>query len=324
MNASPKKRVSIIAPCYNEAGGLDEFLAQLRTVTDALPAFDFEFILVDDGSTDDTEELLARRAGMDPRVKAVFLARNYGHQRAITAGLDLCSGDYAIILDADLQDPPELIPEILDKLEEGFDVVHTVRADRSVDSFGKRAFAKICYWGMRRWVLPELRENAGEFKGMNRRILDALKNYRERVRFLRGAIATLGFRQTEIVYNRAKRYEGTSKYPTWQTFRLARDAMVSNTVIPLRFGFYFGVAVLFFLPLYLLSCVAAALRGIPPNLLLILGLLGVIAFFSSLILILLGLIGEYLMCIIREVKQRPLYIVRATQNLPLPDPPPGD
>lgn len=318
MNDSPKKMVSIIAPCYNEAAGLEEFLARLRTVTDALPQFAFEFILVDDGSTDDTEALLARRAGMDPRLKILCLSRNFGHQRAITAGLDFCTGDYAIILDADLQDPPELIPEILDKLEEGYDVVHTIRKDRSVDSFAKRSFAKLCYWGMRRWVLPELKENAGEFKGMNRRILDALQHYRERVRFLRGAIATLGFRQTEVYYDRAERYTGKSKYPAWQTLRLARDAMVSNTAFPLRVGFYLGVFILVCMPLYLAACVAVAFKGISPITLAILSLTAVIAGFSALILTLLGLTGEYLMCIIREVKQRPLYTVRTTHNITTP------
>lgn len=315
MASVPRKLVSIIAPCYNEAMVLDAFLACVRKTTEALPDYYFEFLFIDDGSQDGTETLLAGEAQSDPRVRLVCLSRNFGHQRAITAGLDLCSGDYIIVMDADLQDPPELIPQILDQLEAGFDLVHTVRTDRHVDSPAKRLSARLFYAVMRRWVLPELPEDAGDFKGFNRQVLEALRQYRERVRFLRGAFATLGFKQTTLPYVRAARYAGVSKYPLTNILRLARDAVVSNSVLPLRFGVYLGVAIWMILPFYVLACLLGhLLRGFDQPVMLL--LIGLVCAFFGVILILLGLIGEYLKCIVLEVKQRPLYIVRAVHNLP--------
>jgi len=315
MIDTSRKLVSIVAPCYNEAMVLDAFLACIRKIAEALPEYDFEFVFVDDGSQDGTEALLAREAQSDPRVRLVCLSRNFGHQRAITAGLDLCSGDYVIVMDADLQDPPELIPQMIDQLEAGFDLVHTVRTDRSVDTPAKRLSAKLFYAVMRRWVLPELPEDAGDFKGFNRQVLEALRQYRERVRFLRGAFATLGFKQTALPYVRAARHAGVSKYPLINIFRLARDAVVSNSVLPLRFGLFLGVAIWIMLPFYALVCsLGHLLHGFDQPLMLI--LIGLVCAFSGVILILLGLIGEYLKCIVLEVKQRPLYIIRAVHNLP--------
>ncbi|HNT89940.1 MAG TPA: glycosyltransferase family 2 protein, partial [Candidatus Hydrogenedentes bacterium] len=186
MSLNPSPLVSIVAPCHNEAGLIDAFMARLLPLCAALSRFRFEIVFVDDGSSDATEAVIARLCAEHAHVKGVALSRNFGHQRAITAGLDFCAGDYVIVMDADLQDPPELIPNMLGKLEEGYDVVHAVRADRTVDSFCKRATAKLFYAFMRRWVLPDLVENAADFKGFNRRVLDALRRYPERVQFLRG------------------------------------------------------------------------------------------------------------------------------------------
>ena len=316
MATPPKKTVSLVVPCYNESAMVDTFIAHMEPLIAPLTRFNFEYVFVDDGSQDGTEERIATLAAGDPRIKGISLSRNVGHQRAITAGLDFCGGEYVIILDADLQDPPELVPKILEQLEAGFDVVHTVRADRSADAPFKRITAKLFYLFMRRWVLPELTENAGDCKGFNRHVLLALRQYRERVRFLRGLFATLGFRQTSIPFKRPKRFAGVSKYNLRNMLRLTRDAIVSNSSIPLRAGFYAGLLTWLSLPIYAAVLAVLALLGHAPAHLALWILAGVFFFFCGFMLLLLGLIGEYLKVLMLEVKARPLYLVRAVYNLP--------
>lgn len=316
MGISAVKTISIVTPCYNEAAGIGAYLDAVLGVAGRLPDYQFEFLFIDDGSEDDTCVALQARAAEDRRVKIVALSRNFGHQRAIVAGLDYCAGDFIIVADADMQDPPELFSAIIAELERGADVVHMVRSDRSVDSWPKRATAAAFYAFMRRWVLPELRPNSGDFKGFNRRALQALLLYRENVRFLRGLFATLGFRQTEIPYVRAARHSGASKYPLTSVLRLARDAIVSNTVLPLRAGLYLGGISIAAACLYAAGCVAAFLAGNRFESPALMVLIGLVLFFSGAMLAMLGFIGEYLKCIVLETKQRPLYIVRALYNLP--------
>jgi polyisoprenyl-phosphate glycosyltransferase len=313
-------RVSLVVPCYNEAEGLPEFLAAVCDAADGMPDREFEFLFVNDGSTDATEAMLLSHQKHDPRTRIVSLSRNYGHQRAITAGLDHCTGGYIIVIDADMQDPPELIPAIIKKLDAGADIVHMVRTSRAADSFCKRATAKLFYMVMRRWVLPELPENAADFKGFTRRVCEELRRYPERVRFLRGIIATLGFRQEEIGYTRPVRHAGRSSFPFRNVVRFARDAVVSNTILPLRTGLYAGLLAWGALLLYGCGMLAGLLTGSRPEEPLLHFILGLLLAFSGLILILLGVIGEYLKCLILETKQRPLYIVREVLSADAPDP----
>ncbi|MBI2433935.1 MAG: glycosyltransferase family 2 protein, partial [Candidatus Hydrogenedentes bacterium] len=252
MARTKSKTLSLVVPCFNEADVLPEFLARVRNVAQGLRGWQCEFLFVDDGSQDATPDLLTQEAAKDPRVRVIRLSRNFGHQRAISAGTDFCTGDAIVITDADLQDPPELIPDILRKLEEGHDIVHMVRSDRRVDGLLKRTMAHVFYRAMRRWVLPELPENAGDFKGFNRHVLVVLRAHRERVRFMRGAFATMGFRQTQLRYVRAARHAGQSKYPLRSTLRLARDAVFSNSALPMRPGIYAGAFTL------AASCLTAA------------------------------------------------------------------
>lgn len=314
MPDQTKPIVSLVVPCYNEAEVLESFYECASRVIGELSAYEAEFLFVDDGSTDGTAGVLRQLAERDARVKVIFLSRNFGHQRAITAGLDFCSGDFIIVMDADLQDPPELIPKILEKLESGFDLVHTVRSDRSVDSVFKRVSAKLFYTIMKRWVLPDLPENAGDFKGFNRKVLNALGEYRERVRFLRGAFATLGFAQTRVEFKRAARHSGTSKYPTWNMLRFARDAIVSNTVLPLRIGFVLGLMAILALPFFIAWAVYGMFTGAQRDPLLLV-LMGMILLFSGLTLMMIGVLGEYIKALILETKQRPLYIVRESLGI---------
>ena len=310
MSSEPKKCVSLVAPCYNEEAVVDAFLDRVRPIASELSRYEFEFFFVDDGSRDATLGILQERAQSDDRIRVVSLSRNFGHQRAITAGLDFCTGDFIIVIDADLQDPPELIPRILELLTEGYDLVHTVREDRRSDSFAKRVTARLFYAGMRRGILPELPENAGDFKGFNREVLKVFRQYRERVRFLRGIFATLGFRQTTLGYTRPPRAAGKSKYPWRSVLRLARDAVVSYSVLPLRAGIVVGTISLAALPFYVLWALLFGSMGNPGEVLLTSLVIG----FGGLSSLLLGVVGEYLGCVIREVKGRPLYVVRTLVN----------
>jgi len=300
--------LDIVVPCMNEADSIDTFLSRCEAVAAACPGYRFEYFFVDDGSTDDTWAEIASLALNNPRVRGLRLARNYGQQRAISAGLDACQGDAAAILDADLQDPPELLPAMLAKLDDGYDIVHAVRTDRTSDGAFKRLSAWAFYAVMRRWVLPELPENAGDFKVLNRRALDAARRYGERVRFLRGTIATLGFAQTTVSYTRPPRHAGQSKYPLRRMLRLARDAAFSNSALPLRWCTYTGFAALAAWPLAL-----AAVLIFDANTTAL--LLAAQWLFSALLLIGLGLTGEYFKVIVLEVKQRPLYLLRDAVNV---------
>jgi glycosyltransferase involved in cell wall biosynthesis len=289
-----RKRVSIVAPCYNEEDVLPAFLERVALVAAELPVYDFEFVLVDDGSKDATREVIRAKSVADARVRGVFLSRNFGHQRALTAGLDFCDGDYVIIMDSDLQDPPELIGEILGKLDAGFNLVHTVRADRSVDDSFKRNSAQLFYTLMRRWALPDLPYNAGDYKGFDREVLAAFRLYRERVRFLRGIFATLGFRQAEVHFKRGARFSGGSKYPLKSVLRLARDAVTSNTVWPLRVGTFTGIGLLC-LSVVVFAWSFTSHRALPFGIQTSLQL-----FMGGMALCMLGGIGEYLKVLVME------------------------
>lgn len=303
------KTVCIVAPCLNEEAVLPAFLERVRGVAASLPQYAFSFLLVDDGSRDGTCAVIRAAVQADPRVRGIFLSRNFGQQRAITAGLDFCDADYVIIMDSDLQDPPELIPEILAQLEAGYNLVHTVRSERDVDAPLKRLSAQLFYAVMRRWVLPDLPYNAGDFKGFDREVLAAFRQYRERVRFLRGIFATLGFRQTEVHFRREARYSGGSKYPLLAVLRLGRDALVSNTNWPLRAGGVVGVMCLVLVPLVLVWgfwSTKTILFGIQSAFILLIG---------GSALCMLAAIGEYLRVLVLETKARPLYIVHELCNI---------
>lgn len=314
--SAPRPKVAIVAPCYNEEDVLPAFIARVQAVAAELPRFDFEFLLVDDGSRDTTCDVIRQLAEADPRIRGVFLSRNFGQQRAITAGLDFCDADYIIVMDSDLQDLPELIHEILPQLEAGYNLVHTVRADRSVDSFLKREAAQFFYALMRRFVLPELPYNAGDYKGFDREVLHAFRQYRERVRFLRGIFATLGFRQTTVTFRRDSRHSGRSQYPLKAILRLGRDAVLSNTTWPLRLGAVAGAPMLLASPFaFIAALLATGHRHANLNTALLL-------FIGGAILTLLAAIGEYLRILVLETKHRPLYIVRELHNLPVQPGPP--
>jgi dolichol-phosphate mannosyltransferase len=310
--------LSVVAPVYNEEALLEEFYSR---VCSALSGLDFELVLVDDGSTDSSPEILNRLASSDPRVHAVFLSRNFGHQTALTAGLDHASGDAVVMLDADLQDPPELIPRMLDDWHAGCDVVYAVREYREGESKFKLITAKWFYALFDKLTQVDLQHNSGDFRLLDRRALDALLTMRERSRFLRGMTVWVGYRQAAVPYRRDPRYAGETKYTVGKMLRFSLDAISSFSHRPLQLatllGFVISTLAFIAIPVVvILRILGSYLPGFGSITIAVL-LLGGIQ------LIALGIIGEYVGRIYDEVKGRPLYLVRSRLNFPaeFPEPP---
>jgi dolichol-phosphate mannosyltransferase len=303
--------LSVVAPVYNEEALIDEFYAR---VCGALEGIDFELVLVDDGSADGTPAALDRLAAGDPRVRVVYLSRNFGHQTALTAGLDHARGDAVVMLDADLQDPPELIPRMLDNWRAGCDVVYAVREHREGESRFKLATARWFYSLFDRLAKVELHHNSGDFRLLDRRALDALLSMRERNRFLRGMTVWVGYTQAAVPYRRDPRYAGETKYTLAKMLRFSLDAISSFSDRPLQLATLLGflistlafVAIPVVIVLRLLHSYLPGFGSITITVLLLGGIQ----------LITIGIIGEYVGRIYDEVKGRPLYLVRAQRNFP--------
>ena len=300
--------LSIVVPCYNEAACLDALYARVSAVARAAFGDDHEILLVNDGSTDASWPAMARLAHADPCVTAVNLSRNYGHQLALTAGLDLARGDLILILDADLQDPPELLPDMLEALKrEAADVVYAVRRARAGESFGKRASAALFYRLLVRLTDTDIPLDTGDFRLMTRRALDAFLSLPEQARFIRGMVAWIGFKQVPFVYDRAERHGGETHYPLSKMLSLAFDAVTGFSTAPLRFASHVGLALTGASVLLLVYIVigwlgGTAVAGWTSMMLVVVGL-GAVQMFV------LGMIGEYLGRLYIEAKKRPLYIV---------------
>jgi polyisoprenyl-phosphate glycosyltransferase len=303
--------VSVVAPVYNEDGTILEFYARVCAALDALP---FELVLVDDGSTDGTPMKLETLAANDPRVRVVYLSRNFGHQTALTAGLDHAAGDAVVMLDADLQDPPEVITTMLDHWRAGCDVVYAVREQRDGESRFKLSTARWFYRLFDKLAQVELQHNSGDFRLLDRRPLDALLSMRERNRFLRGMTVWVGYTQAAVPYHRDSRYAGQTKYTLPRMLRFSLDAISSFSHRPLQLatllGFIISTLAFIAIPVVVvLRILGSYLPGFSAVTILIL-LLGGIE------LIAIGIIGEYVGRIYDEVKGRPLYLVRARRNMP--------
>jgi dolichol-phosphate mannosyltransferase len=311
--------LSVVAPVYNEEATLEQFYTR---VCSALEELQFELVLVDDGSTDGSSEMLARLASGDPRVHVVYLSRNFGHQTALTAGLDHARGDAVVMLDADLQDPPELIPRMLDHWRAGCDVVYAVREQREGESRFKIATAHWFYKLFDKLAQVELQHNSGDFRLLDRRALDALLSMRERSRFLRGMTVWVGYRQAAVPYCRDARYAGETKYTVGKMLRFSLDAVSSFSHRPLQLatllGFLISTLAFIAIPVVIvLRILGSYLPGFGSITIAVL-LLGGIQ------LIAIGIIGEYVGRIYDEVKGRPLYLVSARLNIPeeeTPEPP---
>src|SRR5262245_16128270 len=232
-------RLSVVLPLYNEAGNLEQLYTRLAATLDRI-ACDYELIFVNDGSTDSSQEILERLADQDRRVKYVALSRNFGHEIASTAGLDAADGDAVVLMDADLQDPPELIERLLEPWLQGYDIVYARRLMRHGETWFKRAAAFLFYRIMRRLSSLDLPLDAGDFRLMDRRVVEAFRRFPESQRFVRGLVTWTGFRQTAIHYERQARYSGVGKYSIWQLLKLSGDGIFSFSTLPLRLASVLG------------------------------------------------------------------------------------
>jgi dolichol-phosphate mannosyltransferase len=303
--------LSVVAPVYNEEELIELFVGR---ATAAIADYSFELVLVNDGSSDATGELLDRIADADPRVRVVHLSRNFGHQAALTAGLEHAVGDVVAMIDADLQDPPELIPKMIEHWQHGADVVYAVRKQREGETAFKLATASWFYKLFDKLAQVDLEPNSGDFRLLDRCALDALLAMTERSRFLRGMTVWVGFKQTAVPYERDARHAGETKYTLRKMLRFSLDAIASFSHLPLQLATYIGMlsAGLAFIAIPVvigLRLVDSYLPGFGSITIAIL-LLGGIQ------LIALGVIGEYVGRIYDEVKHRPLYIVREERNAP--------
>lgn len=313
--------LSIVMPAFNE----EQIIPLLRDRLDAfLPTVpcDVEVILVNDGSRDGTLHRLAEWAREDSRIKVVGLARNFGHQAAVTAGLDAAAGDAIVIIDCDLQDPPEVILQMLARYREGYDVVYGQRISREGESAGKRLTAWMFYRLMRTFVYADLPADAGDFRLVSRRCLEVLNAMRETHRFLRGMVAWVGFPQIAVKYQRAARAAGESKYPLRKMLKFAWTAAVSFSPLPLRVGLLIGILVATLGFLFGLYVVVGRLLGWYTPAPGWASLTVLICLIGGAVLISNGILGEYVGRIFEEAKGRPLYIVSDRLNFaPAPQPP---
>jgi polyisoprenyl-phosphate glycosyltransferase len=300
-------RVSLAIPVYNEEAVLPELLRRTGKVLDEIPGGPHEIVFVDDGSTDRTQALLEQATHEDPRISLVSLSRNFGHQAALTAALDHASGDVTVVIDADLQDPPESIPLLLEKFEQGYDVVYVQRVKRK-EPLWLRACFFVFYRLMRALSDVQLPLDAGDFGLMSRRALEQLRALREHHRYVRGLRSWVGFRQIGVRIERAERHAGESKYSVLRRLKGAMDGIFAFSIVPLRAAALLGGVTMFLSFLFALYSLYAKLiqhksvQGFTAIILSIIFLSGVNMFF-------LGVIGEYVGRIYEEIKGRPLYVV---------------
>ncbi len=306
---------TVIAPIFNELESIPELYQRVKSVMESTGE-PWELILIDDGSTDGSTELMRKLAENDPRVRPVIFARNFGHQIAVSAGIDYCRGDAVIIIDADLQDPPEVILDLIAKWREGYEVVYAVREEREGETWFKSTTAALFYRLIYRITDVEIPLDTGDFRLMDRKVVQVMQQMREKHRFLRGMSAWVGFRQVGVSYKRQSRFAGETKYPFKKMLKLALNAVTGFSYFPLQMATYIGfiaaglsvLAIPVVATLRLLT--GTALLGQATTLVMVL-------FLGGVQLISLGIIGEYIGRIYDEAKNRPLYIVaEAPEDLP--------
>ncbi|KPL07845.1 glycosyltransferase [bacterium SM23_57] len=300
-------KFSIIAPIYNEIGNIPELYIRIRDVMDQVGE-SWELIMVDDGSQDGSTDLIRDLKIKDSRVRPVIFARNFGHQIAVTAGLDYSKGDAVVIIDSDLQDPPELIEEMINKWREGYEVIYAVRSEREGETWFKELTASIFYRLIYRITDVNIPLDTGDFRLLDRKVVDVMMKMRERHRFLRGMSVWVGFKQTGVKYKRAARFTGETKYPLRKMLKFATDAVTSFSYFPLQVSMYLGfvsagISILA-IPVVILfrASGSQAFFGQATTLISVL-------FLGGVQLISLGILGEYIGRVYDEAKGRPLYIV---------------
>lgn len=304
--------LSVIIPVYNEAEVLKKFYTRITAALDTIP-FETEFIFVNDGSTDSSLELLITLRNHDPRVAIIDLSRNFGKEIAMTAGFDHCSGDIAVVIDADLQDPPELIPELIKQWQDGYDVVYAKRSSRQGETFLKKFTAKLFYRVMQQTSPVPIPQDTGDFRLLSRRAVDSLGRLRETHRFMKGLFTWIGYPQKAIMYQRDPRYAGKSKWNYWKLWNFALEGITSFTEAPLKLASYLGLLTALYAFIYGAWIIFRTfmygdpVAGYP-------SLMVVVLFLGGAQLMTIGIIGEYLGRTFSESKQRPLYFINSYQQ----------
>ncbi len=308
MSREVSPLISLVIPCYNEEAVIHETLRQLNELAESLAGYRVEFVFVDDGSRDKTRLILTAAATVDPRIKFCVLSRNFGHQIAVTAGIDLAMGDAVVLIDADLQDPPAVVVEMVQRWREGYEVVYGVRTDRAGESSFKRWTAKIFYRVLNRISDVPIPLDTGDFRLMSRRVVNCLKAMPEHDRFIRGMVSWVGFKQIGIPYKRLPRFAGESKYPLRKMIRFSLDGILSFSTKPLRIAMTLGLlssliamaGILYVL--YVRLFTQTWVEGWA-------GVLCSILFLGGVQLICIGILGEYMGRNYHESKRRPLYFI---------------
>jgi len=299
--------LSIVIPCYNEEEVIAETINRLLSVCDAGKGCNFELIFVDDGSRDRTRELLRTFAEKDSRIRIIGFARNFGHQIAVTAGIDAARGDAVVLIDADLQDPPEVIPDMISKWREGFDVVYGIRTERAGESRFKLATARTFYRVLNKLSDVPIPLDTGDFRLLSRAVADALRAMPERDRFLRGMVSWAGFRQTALPYKRSGRFAGKSKYPLRKMLHFAIDGILSFSTKPLQMSIGLGMIAATIALIGIIYAIALRLftniwvEGWT-------ALMIAVLFLGGAQLLCVGILGEYIGRIYNEMKKRPMYV----------------
>jgi len=314
---STVKTISILIPAYNEEPVLDKLFTRLATLANETKEYDFEFLFVNDGSKDQTLDFIKDYAATDSRVSYINLSRNFGKEIGMIAGLDHAIGDAVVIIDADLQDPPELIPEMIKLWEDGYDDVYAKRKSREGESWFKKFTSKMYYKTLQSVTRIPIQEDTGDFRLLDRRVVEALKQFRESQRNTKAMFSWVGFHKKEILYDRDSRAAGETKWNYIKLVELAIDGITSFTTAPLRISTYAGIAVSILAFIYLVYLVIRTvflgvdLAGYP-------SMMAVILFLGGVQLLSLGIIGEYIGRIFNETKQRPLYLIEEYHNGKVP------
>ncbi|MBT3261238.1 glycosyltransferase family 2 protein [bacterium] len=308
-----KEKLDIVVPVYNEEESIEELLKRLFVLKEKMNFLDINFIFINDGSKDRTLEILNKYAQQNNFVKIINFSRNFGHQFALTAGVDHSEADFVAIIDADLQDPPELIEDMYNEAKKGCDIVYGKRLERKGETIFKKITAKCFYKFMRMMVDVDIPADTGDFRLINNKVLNYLKQMQEKHRFIRGMVPWIGFNSTPLYYNRDIRYAGETKYPLNKMLKFALDAIFSFSNKPLKLANHIGFFAIFigvfgsFLMLYFFFFTDFKVPGITTTILTILIMGGIQ-------ILMLGIIGEYIGRIFEEVKARPLYVIESTKN----------
>ncbi len=306
------RKLSLLVPVYNEADAIDNFFARVQPVLEGLE-LEWEIICVNDGSKDGTLGLLWQWHESDNRIKVINLSRNFGKERALIAALDLAGGDAVIPIDVDLQDPPELIPRMVELWQQGFDIVNAIRSSRKGDSVAKRTTARLFYWIFNFLSNFDIPSDVGDFRLLSRRVCDVLRSMRESHRFLKGLSAWVGLPTTTIYFEREPRSAGVTKWNYWRLWNYALEGIVSFSTVPLKMASYLGLLTASVSFIYAGFLVARTLifgdpvRGYP-------SLMAAVLFIGGVQLIFIGVIGEYIARIHDEVKGRPIYVIESTRG----------